>query len=332
MRWWMHFDAPCIMSVDNASVAGMDFSELIIDDPDLYMIQWIDGKGEIERQEVIDGGKDDKNLNGLRETFIDVVPYAPLFQQFLTLMQAKALLLPQAKKIQVELIGEIYNAKRQAPFHYPVASGDYWWDASDDSTVTMIPSTQTILTTLNSLITKVNALGNAVSQLALQSNANVIDRFNGITRVELDGMRLNINTRIASPVIDCLQKTNLDMQYVNEFIADYNANAPADYTGNQPVDIPYSNVVYIVDSFSSLAAVSNIAWTDQGTISPPATSWVPIGASEPVPVTAAEADAIHSGISARQLALQDIKAGKVGEVNALTVIQDVIDYDVTAGW
>ena len=47
MRWWLQTDPPCVMSVDNASVRGMDFSELIIVDPDLWMVHWTEGKGEI---------------------------------------------------------------------------------------------------------------------------------------------------------------------------------------------------------------------------------------------------------------------------------------------
>src|SRR6266576_3238635 len=110
MRWWIHTDPPKIMSVDNASITGMDFSSLLATQPDIWMVQWQDDKGEIERQDVAA----DANLNGLRETFIDVTPYAPFFQQFLSRMKAKALLLPQAQKIDVDLIRQIFDSKRQA--------------------------------------------------------------------------------------------------------------------------------------------------------------------------------------------------------------------------
>ena len=92
--------------VDNAAVKGMDFSALLRQ-PDLWMVQWTEGKGEIERSRSM--RTTSTNLNGLREQFIDVMPYAPFFQQFLTLMQAQGLLLPQAKKVQIDLIDEIFE-------------------------------------------------------------------------------------------------------------------------------------------------------------------------------------------------------------------------------
>jgi hypothetical protein len=123
MRWWLNTDDPQIFSVDNASVTGMDFSTLPANS---WMVQWTDGKGEIENQ--IDPNTND---NGLRASFIDVTPYTPFFQQFLTLLPG--LTLAQAQKVQTDLIKQIFESKRQDPFHYQVASGDYYWNASDEA-------------------------------------------------------------------------------------------------------------------------------------------------------------------------------------------------------
>ena len=185
MRWWLNTDPPQIFSVDNSAVRGMDFSAL---DPDVWMVQWTDGRGEIERQDA-----NGNNLNGLRETFIDVIPYCPLFQQFLTLLKAKGLLLPQAKKVQIELVVEVFNSKRQAPFHYPVAAGDYWWDATDETlTSSTAAGLQTATATLNALIDKVNELVSAI-------NANVVAGVNA--RVVAPGNSVIVQANSAYAVI-----------------------------------------------------------------------------------------------------------------------------------
>src|SRR5262245_66685290 len=105
----------------------MDFSAL---PSDVWMIQWTEGKGEIERQTA--GGK---NLNGLREEFHDITPYAPLFQQFMHLLPG--LTLGQAKKVQCDLIQSLYDLKRQAPLPRVVSAGAFTWPADDGAIASM---------------------------------------------------------------------------------------------------------------------------------------------------------------------------------------------------
>lgn len=127
MRWWLNTDNKAF-SYENALVTGgMDFSSL---PTDIWMVQWIDGQGEIEYQDA-----DGNNLNGIRENFADVTPWAPFFQQFMILLPG--ITLAQAQKIQCDLINELYNDKRELPFHYPVAAGDFSWDATDKGITAM---------------------------------------------------------------------------------------------------------------------------------------------------------------------------------------------------
>jgi hypothetical protein len=152
MRWWLNTDDPQIFCVDNATVSGMDFSSL---PANLWMVQWTDGKGELENQ--IDANTND---NGLRERFIDVVPYAPFFQQFLA--KLPMLTLAQAQQVQIDLIKQIFESKRQDPYHYPIAAGDYTWDASDEAMVSSssVASTNGLLnlaTFLNGMVDTLNA-------------------------------------------------------------------------------------------------------------------------------------------------------------------------------
>jgi hypothetical protein len=68
--------------------------------------------------------------------------------------------------VQIELIRQLFESKRQAPFHYPIAAGDYWWDASDE---TMNSSTaaglQNTIASLNQVIDKLNALVGSINAI-----------------------------------------------------------------------------------------------------------------------------------------------------------------------
>ena len=55
----------------------MDFSALPTD-----ICGWCNGATARARSNI--KRESGENLNGLREPFIDIIPYAPLFQQFLT--------------------------------------------------------------------------------------------------------------------------------------------------------------------------------------------------------------------------------------------------------
>ena len=85
----------------------------------------------------------------------------------------------------------------------------------------------------------------------------------------------------------------------------------------------------IATAFTAIAAIS---WTDQGHVPVTTTEWIPVGGTSPVPVTPAEQAAILAGISARAADLNVTRNVKIGEVNALDELEDVIDYDVTADW
>jgi hypothetical protein len=229
VRWWLNTDEPCIFSVDNASVSGMNFSILT---PDIWMVQWTEGKGEIERQTA-----DGKNLNGLREPFIDVTPYAPLFQQFLTLMQAKALLLPQAKKVQIDLINLIFDSKRQAPFHYPVAAGDYYWDATDATLFSStVPAIQNTIAKVNEIIARLNtqfpALDSADAAVIGQVNSadgSIVSQVNSSIVTAGNTTSSAVNSNVVSPgdllisqvMVNIINQGNALRDQINTNITNY---------------------------------------------------------------------------------------------------------------
>jgi hypothetical protein len=77
---------------------------------------------------------------------------------------------------------------------------------------------------------------------------------------------------------------------------------------------------------------SDIPWTNVPHVPVANAAWIPIGATSPVNVTPAEQAAIMSGIAARAADLNVKQNIKIGEVNALTTVTAVINYDVTTGW
>jgi len=373
MRWWLHTDPPSIMSIENASVKGMDFSTL---DPDIWMVQWIDGKGEIERQ--VDK---DTNDNGLRETFIDVIPYAPFFQQFLTL--CPRLTLPQAKKVDIDLIRQIYESKRQAPFHYPVAAGDYWWDAADDNMLSSsAASLQNTIATLNNVISELNRIVAGFNandgQIVTKANTANNQIGNGLNAAVVslnssgNGLAVQVNNNVVTYCNTAFDQINAwfttvdargnsTVSYINATLvvnmnsylmmhetpisgSSFNLASPGLPTPLTASDVAFPDIGQpyraqsVVAAFAAAEAtwtaisVTPVSWTPLTNVPVSSTMWIPLGGTEPVPVTPAEAAAIMAGIAARSNDLNIKKNIKIGEVNAMTEIQDVIDYDVTTGW
>jgi hypothetical protein len=362
VRWWLQTNPPYLMSVDNASVSGMDFSNLLVAEPDLWMVHWLEGKGEIERIE-LDAANVASNLNGLRESFYDVTPYVDLFDQFLTLLQPKNLLLDQAKKVKIDLIKQLFESKRQMPFHYPIAAGDYWWDATDSG---LFSSTagglQTTTVKVNEVIDRLNGLiGLITSYLVTPLNANnpthgnLISQINSNIQAAINGVFASMAGEVSTNIT---QVGNLTITHINDTVLGvsgggdtingklHNTFFPAPDPGFHAAapgidfDIVHNSYTFGGISTYSITGVSPgaystfsaIPWTNVSHVSPANAQWIPIGSTTPVNVTPDEQTAILKGIADRTNALFVIKNQKIGEVNALTTVGAVIAYDVLAGW
>jgi hypothetical protein len=324
VRWWLNTDHGRFC-VDNAVVNGMDFSAL---SPDIWMVQWTDGKGEIERQDEFGN-----NLNGLRESFIDITPYCPLFQQFLSLVQG--LNLAQAKKVQTDLIVGLFDSKRQAPLYYPVAAGNYSWDATDATIYSsLVPALQNAIASINAVIAQLNAAIPALSandiSLRDQDNNNIVGPGNALIT--------DINNHIATPgfqLVDFINSTLLGDRATALSTVNYALqNDGSGIFRGLLVDIAHTTV-----NFSGVGGVpfniidlSPVDWPALSPVSGATTSWIPIGSSVPVDVTPDEAAAILQAIAARTNNLAAKRSTRIAQVNAKTAIPDVIAYDVTAGW
>jgi hypothetical protein len=354
MRWWLNTDYQAFC-VDNALVnGGMDFSSL---SSDIWMIEWRDDRGEIERQD-----SNNDNLNGVRERFYDVTPYASLFQQFMALLPDITLV--QAQQIQVELIEQIFENKREALFHQVVSAGDYMWDA-DDSSVTalncavtphLISSIYTLGDssggTQNSLVAQINA--NYVtwqSQIngnfgTVNNNANAFNQtVNEVNSWVVDSANNAFNTsdsQVNGVVVDQLNNNILgSFGYVGDTANTINNRlqnnqSPVGLLGDtSKVSHINSNyrLTHVDQGFVTVGAISALS-VSAGTIGSGALTiqWLPSGGTTPVNLTATDISNIMSGIATRRLNLQTTKNIKTNEVNAMTTVVAVINYDVTAGW
>jgi len=331
VRWWLHTDPPCLFSVDNASVNGMDYSML---DPNLYMVQWTDGKGEIEYQVDIN-----TNDNGLRESFFDVTPYVPFFKQFL--QKIPLLTLEQAQKVQIDLIKQLYDCKRQMPYHYSVAAGDYWWDASD---ATMSASTagglQNTIAKVNAVITQLNTVMPTINTAIIdKSNTSFTQVVNGVNGSVIDKVNSNVNLANATLSVynDNVGVTNSGLLRTTLATIPDGSGGFTDIHGapgnasNALNPSTYPEVA-LPGYISATGIPSYISWTPITPVSTSNAQWIPIGGTTPVTVTPAEQQAIMSGIAARTNQLNLVKNSKSAEVAAMTNVYDVINYDVTTGW
>src|SRR5215469_1535541 len=204
LSFWMvvHVNA---MAVDNANVIGMDYSIL---PSNVEIVEWKNGLGEIEYND----------RPRLRENFIDVTPYCSLFQQYMTLLMG--ITLPQAKKIQIDLIAVLFESKRQAPYHYPVAAGDYYWDASDATMqASTVPAIQNLNAKVNEIGGKLNdaipSLNSAGSNMTTQVNGTIVPAGNDISNAvninivnQVNALVNEINSSIVVPEKNIVSEFN----------------------------------------------------------------------------------------------------------------------------
>ena len=287
-NWWM---VPSVgtMCVDNVNAIDLDFSAL---PADVYMIQWREGRGEIELV----------GQPGLRSNFTDATPYVAFFQQFLTAV-LPGLTLAQAQKVQTDLVALLYDSKRQAPFNFTVTQGNYNWSALDEDVAAMS------LETVPYIAEAVAGTGGTTSSLVSQINA-MIDQ---------------INSSIVSP-------HNTTVGQMNAYLIGSDINTSFEYvtiagsaSGNAPAAHPG-----LRGSVPAASNISHIAGPGGG--SPITVSWRPIGATAPLSLSITDMSNLMIGIANRRTTLLTTNNTKTNAINALTAISDVIAYDVTAGW
>jgi phage gp45-like len=278
MRFWIvrHLNS---FGVENCHVDGMDFTTL---EANIEIVEWKEGMGEVEYND----------RPKLRETITDVTPFAPFFDQFIA--KLPYITLAQAKKIKCDLISLLYDNKRQLPYAYNVAAGNFTWDATDQSVLGMttatIPSLISILvgTSDSTVVGKINTLADQINanivapgnQTIGQINSNIVTPGNN-GFVTIDSVFGQVNSGVVDPTNATFTQINnqivspgnalryhLDDTVLGVFTGSYNVNCINDKlrgTGAEAsvaapgltADIPKSNVTFTLIGVSLSAIGSN---------------------------------------------------------------------------
>jgi hypothetical protein len=310
----------------------------------IYMIRWWGTNGEILYNHA--------DRLPVREKFIDITPYVPLFNQWMSIANSSPpspsppIALPQAKTVKIDMLNALFDSKRQAPYHYPVASGDYWWDATDATMFSsLVPAVENLVAKVNEVIAGLNNkfpdLDNVDANAIAWVNANA-DQSNA-NGGQGNALRDSVNSRIITEFNNTIAPS--DSSAKNAISTAIQTGSIVDYNGiATPLAQPgLTGIVAGIPSFSAAvtaafnAASGHVArgagtWAGIASVPSPAASWIPIGSTTPVNVTPAEQQAIIAGITDRTNQLNLITNQKTAAVNALTTVAAVIAYDVLAGW
>jgi hypothetical protein len=279
MRWWMvrHAEA---MGVDNTSLVDMDYSTL---PADISIVEWTNGQGEIQRF----------GQSALRDNFTDITPYLPFFRQFMGLLEN--LTLHQARKLQSDIINELYDAKRQAPYTYQVSAGNFSWDTADGTMANLAIAAIPVVMT---------ALGMVIGQQG-DTQGSLVTQINSRIAVPGEQLRVHLNTAVIG--------TTVGTDTINGRLVGATAN-------------PFAFMVPLAaNPFSEIEVPSpgQIGATLQ---------WTPIGQPNPITLSTTDMIGLMSSIAGRRTNLLTVKVNKTAAVNALTNVTDVINYDAGAGW
>jgi len=329
---------------------------------DVASVKWTGEEGYLRRY--------NSNLN---EPLADPSPYQAFLNGWTTARLASPVppTLAEAKAIKVELINDIYEVKRAAPFHYVVAAGDFMWEATDSAAAGMsiatIPSLLSALTgtsdgtvvgKINALVDEINskivapgnAFENQVNQwIVIPANANFSEGNAGFGSIniifgDLGGAIIGLGSHYDTTVLGLIDGNPAHNTLNNKLQSTGSGGTPANTCmpglGGQ---IPPANVTWAGETNPhtfpySLTQVYYPTFVSVGhaTTTPdpslPPIKWTPIGNASPVNLAATEMAGLMSGITTRRLNLLTARVNKTNEVNALTDINAVIAYDATAGW
>jgi hypothetical protein len=249
------------------------------------------GKGSIEYNDRL----------RLLEPFIDMTPYAPFVNAWLTqaaLVTDTPLTLPLAKTIKLSLVDGIFNSKRQLP----ITALGRTWDASDQALMGM----QAAIVSWD------------VAGAAFAADATLVNDFNNI------GIA---TTRIANASANAaFSADSAPFTYIDSF-------------SPPPNQTPHSGAIAFMTAVAGGGITGNAAFsanygrplsaiTTQG----PSISWPPLNSTVSVTLAMSDMRSLISSINSRRTTLQNTRLTKQNAINALSTIAAVIAYDVTTGW
>jgi hypothetical protein len=304
----------------------------------------------------------------------DPSPYQPFINGWMTARSAQPVppTLAEAKTIKIELITSIFDAKRQAPFHYVVAAGDFMWEATDSACAGM--SLATLPSLLGALTgTSDGTVVGKINALADQINAKIVAPGNAFENqvnqwiVNVCNANFSSGNSAFSNINGTFGTLNTDMTNLSFFVSHWDTdilglvgdgkntmNNKLQSTagiGSPPNVAAPGFSAQVSPSGITVAGIStnpyNFTYTCTAVYYPtfvsvshasatPDPSLPPIQwtpiGHAAVNLTATEMAGLSGGISTRRVNLHNTRVSKTNDVNALTTIAAVIAYDATAGW
>jgi hypothetical protein len=295
MRFWIvqHPGETNIMAIDDASYQNISLPGW---NSTIDFINWDGKKGDIRYW----------TQPGITVNFVDPTPYVPYINNWLTVASTMnpPINLDQAKKVKSDLVDTLFDIKRQLPIVYD----GYTWDATDESMQSMMAlvgggqSLAEVNVTLHALWADINSawsihiadLNTQLNSIAVSHNQSIVGYTAGFSISGGGGDIPDTGGSIPPPV---LTKPSPGEHYVN---------------GTVCGDISISE---------HLVTATTLTY-----------QWIPIGWVDPITVTMATMNGIFYSVAARRGTFQSVRTSKKYAIAACTTIQQVIAFDVLAGW
>jgi hypothetical protein len=241
----------------------------------------------------------------LLEPFIDVVPYAPFVNSWLTqaaLITGAPLTLSLAQQIKLALVDGIFNSKRQLP----ITALGHTWDASDQALMGM----QAAITSWD------------VAASATSADSGLTQNFNGISIRTAPTSFINASPPAVADggAISYVPRPtqNLDGTW------SFGQNVTSSYFAGSVSGGGFSSQAQFVAAYNSqlTAAITT----------GPSVQWPPLNSTVTVSLAMTDMRSLISSINSRRTTLQNARLAKRNAINALATVAAVIAYDATTGW
>jgi hypothetical protein len=282
-----------VMSIDNQPL-GIDTSPLPINVA-IVAYDCSGGAGNIEYSDRL----------RLLEPFIDVTPYAPFVNAWLsaaTLITGAPLTLALAQQIKLALVDGLFNSKRQLP----ITALGRTWDASDHALMGM----QAAITSWD------------VAAAATSADSSLTTNFNGI----------GIDTRQTQPA--ATSPPSGSGGGAISYVPGYSQNQNGTYhnADNVNSDAYFGAVSGGGFSQQALFSAQYHAPLNASPVVGPSIDWPPYNSTTTIRLAMTDMRTLMSTINARRTTLQNTRISKTSVINNMTTIAAVIAYDATLGW
>jgi hypothetical protein len=336
-QWWI-CPADGQVVVDDASISDLDVSTTPPLPTNVHLVFWHGTHGEILYKQ--------SSTASVRQKFLDVTPYVPVFNRWLTAAQNETppITLAQAKAIKIDLVDSLYNMKRQATIMY-ISNP---WDADDDSVAAMSltisamsgsTADATAITAAN-VSARVDALTESINGVISNFNAALTDAFQDFASTVVNNMKVPANSNfnyISGGFVDA----------INAGLVVGTAGTPPTFPSGDPpsggdpgtpgtpstwdaLDHPSLNTMS--DPVFSTPSMGSVSAGTGGSPGTTMVQWYITGSVIPTTLTLAQFCGLQQAIKDRRTGLHNQMQGHKNNINAQTTIAGVIAYNILAAW